>query len=117
MLRLAIDEDFNNHIVRGVKLVRSDIDLLRAQDAGLRTRPDAEVLEWAARENRVLLTHDIETVPPQAYDRVRAGLPMPGVFIIEQSVSIGVAIEEIITLAECSAEGEWEGQVNFLPFK
>lgn len=117
MLHLAIDEDFNNHIVRGVKLVRSDIDLLRAQDAGLRTRPDTEVLEWAARENRVLLTHDIETMPLQAYRRVREGLPMPGVFIIEQSVSIGVAIEEILTLAECSAEGEWEGRVNYLPLK
>ncbi|MGH9943471.1 MAG: DUF5615 family PIN-like protein [Pyrinomonadaceae bacterium] len=117
MLRFVVDEDFNNHIVRGVRHARPNIDLLRVQDAGFRTRPDIEVLEWAAPENRVLLTHDLETMPPQAYDRVRAGLPMPGVFIVEQSVSIGVAIEEILTLAECSAEGEWEGQVNYLPLK
>jgi hypothetical protein len=27
------------------------------------------------------------------------------------------AIEEILLLAECSLEGEWEGQINFLPLK
>jgi len=31
------------------------------------------------------------------------------------SVPIGVAINEIVLLAECSEEGEWEGQVRYLP--
>jgi hypothetical protein len=42
---------------------------------------------------------------------------MPGVFEVSQELSIGVAIEEILILAECSLEGEWEGQVRFLPLK
>ena len=42
---------------------------------------------------------------------------MPGVFVVEQEESIGRIIEEIILLAECSLEGEWEGQVNYLPLK
>ena len=40
---------------------------------------------------------------------------MPGVFEISQSLSIGQAIEEVLVLAECSFEGEWEGQVRRLP--
>jgi hypothetical protein len=32
-------------------------------------------------------------------------------------VPIGVAIEEIILLAECSLEHEWEGQVRYLPLR
>jgi len=28
-----------------------------------------------------------------------------------------VAIQEILLLAECSLEGEWEGQVRYLPLR
>ena len=42
---------------------------------------------------------------------------MPGVFEITRKVPIGVAIEEILLLAECSLEKEWEGQVRYLPLR
>jgi hypothetical protein len=45
MLRLATDEDFNNRIVRGLLRRNPDLDIVRAQDAGLRGRGDLEVLE------------------------------------------------------------------------
>ena len=32
-------------------------------------------------------------------------------------VPVGVAIEEILLLAECGVEGEFEGQVRYLPLK
>ncbi|WP_246140288.1 hypothetical protein [Euhalothece natronophila] len=52
-----------------------------------------------------------------AYNRVEAGLLMPGLFEVSRRVPIRLAIEEIILLAECSFEGEWEGQVRFLPLR
>ena len=42
---------------------------------------------------------------------------MPGVFEVSLKVPISVAIEETLLLIECSVEGEWEGQVNYLPFR
>ena len=42
---------------------------------------------------------------------------MPGVFEVSLNVPISAAIEDILLLAECSLEDEWEGQVNYLPFK
>jgi len=117
MLKLAADEDFNNRIVRGVLRRAPEIDLRRVQDAGLLAAGDPSVLEWAAGEGRVLLTHDVTTMKEHAFNRISAGLPMPGVFEISQALSIGVAIEEILILAECSLEGEWEGQVRFLPLR
>ena len=50
-----------------------------------------------------------------AYRRVADSLPMPGVFALSQAVPVAAAIEEVITLAECSVAGEWEGQVRHLP--
>lgn len=52
-----------------------------------------------------------------AYDRIQAGLSMPGVFEVSRRVPVGLAIEEIILLAECSLDGEWKGQVRFLPLR
>jgi hypothetical protein len=64
-----------------------------------------------------LLTHDVNTLTAFAYDRIAAGLPMPGVFEVPLSVPIKVVIEDILLLAECSVEGEWDGKVSYLPFK
>ncbi len=115
MLRLAADENFNNDILRGVTRRIPTIDIVRVQDAGLTSKDDPTILEWAAQVQRVILTHDVTTMTRHAYKRVEDGKPMPGVFEIARHVPIGVAIEEIILLAECSLEGEWEGQVRYLP--
>ena len=117
MLRFAADENFNLHIINGVLRRLQDVDIVRVQDAGLDGEDDPTILAWAASEGRVLLTHDVNTVTAFAYERVTQGLPMPGVFEVSLKVPISVVIEEILLLAECSVEGEWEGQVNYLPLK
>ena len=114
-LRLLVDEDFDNDILRGALRRRPDLDIVRVQDVGLSGKSDPDVLEWAAGHGRVLLTHDVSTMKTHAYRRVADSLPMPGVFALSQAVPVAAAIEEVITLAECSVAGEWEGQVRHLP--
>jgi hypothetical protein len=117
MLKLAADENFNNDVVRGLLRRRPELDIVRIQDTEISGSDDATVLEWAAQNHRVLLTHDVSTMTAHAYERVRDGESMPGVFEIGRSVPISVAIEDILLLAECSLEGEWEGQVRYLPLR
>lgn len=117
MLLLAADENLNNKLVRGLQRLNRGVDILRVQDAGLRGADDPAVLAWAADERRVLLTHDLATMARFAYQRVAAGLPMPGVFEIGTGVPIAQAIEEVLLVAECSTDGEWEGQVRYLPLR
>lgn len=114
MLRFAADENFNEDIVRGLLRRRPDLDIVRVRDVGL-SGADDPTLEWAAQEGRVLLTHDVTTMTEHAYGRVHAGRPMPGVFEVSRSVSIGRAIADILLLAEYSLPGEWEGQMRYLP--
>ncbi len=117
MLRLAVDEDFNNRILRGALRRQPDLDIVRVQDVGLAGAGDPEVLAWAAQEDRVLLTHDASTMTRHAYERTARNDRMPGVFEVDQELPIGVAIEEILLLVECSLDGEWEGQVRYLPLR
>jgi hypothetical protein len=117
MLRFLADENFNNQIVRGVLRRNSDVDIVRVQDVGLGEADDPSVLEWAAQNGRIVLTHDVTTMTNFACERVQAGLSMPGLFEVSRRVPVGLAIEEILLLDECSLEGEWEGQVRFLPLR
>jgi hypothetical protein len=62
------------------------------------------------------VTHDVSTLSKHAYERVKAGRPMPGVFEISATMAVGRAIDDLLLLVECSFDGEWEGQVRYLPF-
>lgn len=117
MLRLLADENFNNNILRGLLRRNPTIDAVRVQDIGLAGASDPEVLEWAAHENRVLLSHDVATITHHAYERIRSGQSMPGVFEVTRRAPIGAVIEDILLLVECSSEGEWEGQIRYLPLR
>jgi predicted nuclease of predicted toxin-antitoxin system len=70
---LAADENLNSNIVRGLLRQRPDLDIVRIQDVGLSGADDRTVLEWAAGDDRILLTHDVTTLTRHAYDRVRIG--------------------------------------------
>lgn len=78
---------------------------------------DPDVLEWAAQEGRILLTHDVKTITKFAYARIEQGLPMPGVVEVNSYLDIGQVIEDLVLFIECSLENEWEGQVIFLPLR
>jgi hypothetical protein len=117
MLLLAADENLNNDIIRGVLRVNPKIDITRLQDSGLRGADDPAVLEWAAAEGRVLLTHDVATMTRSAYERVEAGRRMPGLFEVGTDVPLARVIQDVLLLAECSIDGEWEGQVRYLPLR
>jgi hypothetical protein len=115
MLPLAFDENFNNDILRGLRRRAPTLDLVRVQDVALSGHDDPTILNWAAQERRALFSHDVSTMTRYAYERVQAGQSMPGLFEVGRSVPISRAIEDILLIAECSMEGEWEGQVRYLP--
>lgn len=105
MLRLAADENFNNNIVRGLLRRKPDADFVRVQDVCLSGADDPTVLEWAAEQGRAVVSHDVSTLRKHAYERVAAGLRMPGVFEVPNTLSIGLAIEDLLLIVECSLEG------------
>jgi hypothetical protein len=116
MLRFLADENFNGRIVRGLLRRIPQLDLVRAQDVEvLYQAEDPVLLQWAADEQRVVVSHDISTMGHHAYERVRSGQPMPGLFEVHPDLPVGQAIEDLVLLALASLPREWEGQVRFLP--
>ena len=116
MLLLAADENFNGEIVRGLLRRFADLDIVRIQDApGMLGADDPTVLEWAAAEGRILLTHDRATMPDFAYQRVLAGQQMPGLFVVNDRHPVGQVIDELALILTCSEQDEWANRVVYLP--
>jgi hypothetical protein len=115
VLAILLDENFNGNITRGVLRRLPDIDLVDVREVGLSGAEDPAVLGWAAAQGRVVVTHDVSTMPGFAYARIDAGLDMPGVIIVPDRMPIGPAIDDLLTVIECSVKGEYEGRVLYLP--
>jgi len=115
MLAYLADENLDRSVVRGLLRRKKELNIVRVQDVGLSGAKDVPLLEWAAHENRLLLTHDVRTITKHAYARAEAGLRMPGIVEVNSSLPIGQVIDDLLLLAECSQEQEWEGQILYLP--
>lgn len=91
------------------------LDLLRAQDEGLKGMADPAILGWAAHNNRIILTHDRATLADHAFQRVRTGNEMAGVFLLNDRFPVGQAIHEILLMVACSEQSEWRNRVIYVP--
>lgn len=114
-MKLIADEDFNNDILRGLYRIIPDLDVVRVQDVGLMEKHDREVLEWASKENRLVLTHDYSTMISFAYERIENEQHLEGLIAVPQTFPIGEAIDELALLIECSLDDEWVNRIAFIP--
>jgi hypothetical protein len=79
------------------------------QDVGLTGADDPTILEWAAAGGRILFTHDVSTMTRFAYERVAAGLAMPGVGVVdaaEDGVGDCRISEIIVPLSDSNLAGD-----------
>ncbi len=115
MIKLLADENLDNTIIRGLLRRNPDIDIVRVQDIGLSGEDDPAVLDRAAAEGRILLTHDVATITRYAYERLAKNLSMPGVIEIHSDAPIGRVIEDLFMILECGMPEDLDGQIYYLP--
>jgi hypothetical protein len=115
MLRLISDEDVNDAIIKGLRRREPTVDIVRAVDVGLGHTDDPIILEWAAKEGRVLITGDVNTMLGFGWARVQDGLPMSGVVALLENAAIGRAIDDILTVVHCLMADEMKDQVMYIP--
>ena len=118
MLRLATDADVHGDIVRGLFRRIPDIDLVRVQEVLPEGIPDPEVLAWAAKEGRVLVSNDRNTMVGFAYERMREKKPMPGLVVTTNEQTVGSTIDDILIITQYMLADEMITQgVVYLPLR
>jgi serine/threonine-protein kinase len=78
MLRLLIDQDLDQDILRGLLRRLPGLDAVTAYEAGLSESPDSELLAWAAEKGRIIITHDRQSMPGHVAERIRDGERIAG---------------------------------------
>jgi predicted nuclease of predicted toxin-antitoxin system len=116
MVRLLGDENFNDNILQGVLDHSSAIVFLRVRAAGLESKTDDVVLEWAAENGYVVVSHDANTMIHEANKRIQAGLSCPGLLIIKVQMPYREAIDELVMAAICGDPADFRDLVIHLPF-
>lgn len=114
-MRLLADENLNNHIYRSLLLQRPALDIVRVQDVGLSGKSDPAVLAWAHSENRILVTHDVRTIPALAFEWLENGRAIPGILLAEQTAPIGNIVADLLLIVDASEQWEWDGRMHYLP--
>jgi hypothetical protein len=76
--RLLADANLNAAIATGLVRNNSEINFQRAEDVPLKGLPDQAVLAAAAQQSRVLVSHDIRSIPAHLRDFIREN-DSPGV--------------------------------------
>ena len=77
--------------------------------------PIYKVLALAAEGRRVLVSHDVGTMPAHFREFQQHGNHSAGVFVIPQSVAVGDAIEELLLIWLVSDAEEWVNRLEWLP--
>jgi hypothetical protein len=117
-IRFLADEDLDAGIIDGLRSREPTIDILNVKTAGLRRTGDPALLELAARQERILITHDRRTMTRYFRERLDAGKSTPGVFILpQQTTAIGEIIEFLLLVWTASHAEEWRDRIVYLPLR
>ncbi len=113
-IRFQADNDLNSAIVRAVVRREPGIDFRKAQAAQLHRVPDPQVLAEAARQGRVLVSHDFQTMPEHFREFVSTN-QSPGVLLIPQGLAIGVAVDTLFLVWAATEPHEWQNRLCLVP--
>jgi hypothetical protein len=113
-VRFQADADCNQNIVRAVRRRVPTIDFQTAHEAGLHGLDDQAVLAQAAREGRILVSHDRRTMP-RHFAAFTATSTSAGVILISQQLPVPQAVEDLILIWEASEAEEWVNCLASLP--
>jgi hypothetical protein len=76
---------------------------------------DPDILLWAEREHRILVTHDPDTMPGHFADHLNAGHHSPGVFMLRPHSTLPSIVTFLVDAAYASTPEEWNDRLWFIP--
>jgi hypothetical protein len=113
-VRFLADENLDQDIVAGILRREPQVDFELPQGCIPEGMMDPEVLGLAASLGRILVTHDIRTMPRHFGEFVANGEP-PGLVLVPTALPIRQAIEDILLIWHVSDADEWTNRFRRLP--
>jgi hypothetical protein len=114
-VRFQADNDLDERIITATKRLEPAIDFQRAPEIGLHLGvSDDQVLALAAKDGRVLVTHDRKTMPDH-FERFIANNSSPGLIVISKTLPVGKAAGWLHLIWGASEAKEYVNSIYSLP--
>lgn len=113
-IRFQADADFNETILLAAIRREPSLDFQTAPVGGIIGLADPDVLARAASERRILVTHDLRTMP-RHFAEFTAKRASAGVVIVPQSMPTNVVVEDLLLIHAATEADEWTNRLVFLP--
>jgi hypothetical protein len=114
--RFLADNDVSEPILEGVLRRVPSFDVCRARDVGLRRVSDDDILRHAAQDQRIVLSHDVNTMRAAAIRRIRARESCTGLVLIPQDGELSAIIDDLVLIDAATEMKEWFDRIEFIPF-
>lgn len=113
-VKFLADANLDQDIVTGLVRRQGEIDFALPQDMIREGMKDPEVLQVAASFDRILVTHDVRTMPKH-FGQFVTRHASSGVILVPAKMAIGTVIEELLMIWELSEPGDWQNRIRRLP--
>ena len=113
-VRFQADADLHEMMVTALVRREPAVDFQTATAAGLAGLHDPHVLERAATEGRVLVSHDQSTMPHHFAAFIQHQ-QSAGVLIVPQHLPYTSVVEELLLIWAASEAEEWMNRIAYLP--
>jgi len=108
------DANFDLVILSAVKRREPAFDFQTGQEAGLASLVDPDVLTVASQLGRVLLTHDVRTMPRHFASFIEEHTSS-GVLLVPQSLPRRDVVEDLLLMWVAMDSEEWINRIMSLP--
>jgi len=108
------DADLHPGIVKGIGARNPEVDFKISKSVLPEGTRDPDVLAFAAEHDRVLVSHDVNTMP-RHFQELTNARTSPGLILIPQRLGIGTAIEELLLVWECNDARDFLNKILYLP--
>jgi len=113
-IRYQADNDLDQRIIDAVTRLVPESDFKPSPEAGFHTgTSDSEVLRIAAEDNRILVSHDLKTLPEHFGEFIEQAIS-PGVIIIRQEVAIRDAALWLQFFWEAAAPEDFKNTIRII---
>lgn len=113
-VRFLGDANFNQKIVRGLLIREPAIDFELPERVIPEKTPDPQLLDLAESPGRVLVSHDVSTMPVWFQQCVEQR-PCAGLIPVPEKLPIRDAIEELLLIWHTTEAEEWVNLMLRIP--
>jgi len=116
MLHLLADVSLNHHLITACHRKRAALHFLTAPKAGIEGMSNMDLLRFAAEQDRILISHDVQSLPYDFSRFLESGASSPGVFLLDPITPIADAAAWLDLASLASEPEDWDQLIVEIPF-